>query len=68
MKHWTPNASSGRTIGTKAGVFRVDNGHIISDVAGEEKKGGFTLLTTDIAIGRKTGLHTVDAYEAIHKK
>ena len=29
---------------------------------------GFTLLTTDIAIGRKTGLHTVNAYGAINKK
>lgn len=29
---------------------------------------GFTLLTTDIAIGRRTGQHTVTAYGSIHKK
>lgn len=29
---------------------------------------GFTLLTTDIAIGRKTGLHTVYAFKAMHPK
>lgn len=29
---------------------------------------GFTLLTTDIAIGRRTGQHTVTAYGAINKK
>ena len=29
---------------------------------------GFTLLTTDIAIGRRTGQHTVTAYGVINKK
>lgn len=29
---------------------------------------GFTLLTTDIAIGRRTGLHTIKAYGSIHPK
>lgn len=29
---------------------------------------GFTLLTTDIAIGRRTGQHTVHAFQAIHPK
>lgn len=29
---------------------------------------GFTLLTTDIAIGRRTGLNTLEAYKSIHPK
>ena len=29
---------------------------------------GFTLLTTDIAIGRKTGMSAIHAYESMNKK
>lgn len=29
---------------------------------------GFTLLTTDIAVGRRTGKHAIDAYKAMHPK
>lgn len=29
---------------------------------------GFTLLTTDIAVGRKTGQHAITAYQSIHPK
>ncbi|MBR5266560.1 MAG: hypothetical protein IKU20_00005, partial [Lachnospiraceae bacterium] len=29
---------------------------------------GFTLLTTDIAIGRKTGEHAISAYKSMHPK